>query len=174
MIVAVAIATRLALAIDIGGLARRVDLIGCACTTWALSGTRCYLLDVYRERLQFPDLQKAVFKQREKWKADLVIVEKAGSGISLYQNIWEPSTRPWINCLRPEGSKQDRASQQSPKIEGGRVWLPKSAPWLRAFEDEYVAFPQSKFDDQVDSMVQFLAAVGTGDLLRKADLARRR
>lgn len=145
-----------------------------ACTTWALSGKRCYLLDVYRERLQFPDLERAVYKQRDKWKADLVVVEKAGSGISLYQNIWDPSTRPWINCLRPGGSKQDRASQQSPKIEAGRVWLPKSAPWLRTFEDEYVAFPQSKFDDQVDSMIQFLAAVGTNDLLRKADQARRR
>lgn len=143
------------------------------CTTWALSGTRCYLLDVYRDRLAFPDLQAAVFKQREKWKSDLVIVEKAGSGISLYQNIYDPSTRPWIQVLRPEGSKQDRASQQTPKFERGEVWVPDSAPWLKAFEDEYLAFPQSKFDDQVDSMIQFLAAVDTNNLLRKAEHARR-
>lgn len=144
------------------------------CTTWALSGKRCYLLDVFRERLAFPDLERAVYTQRQKWKADLVIVEKAGSGISIHQNIYDPSTRPWIQKLRPEGSKQDRASQHSPKIERGEVWLPKAAPWLKTFEDEYIAFPHSKFDDQIDSMVQFLAAVGTGDLLRKADMARRR
>lgn len=30
------------------------------CSTWALSGKRYYLLDVYRARLPFPDLQKAV------------------------------------------------------------------------------------------------------------------
>ena len=144
-----------------------------ACTTWALSGTRCYLLEVYRERLSFPDLQSAVFKQREKWNADLVIVEKAGSGISLYQNIYDPSTRPWIQVLRPEGSKQDRASQQTPKFERGQVWLPTSASWLKAFEEEYVGFPHCKFDDQVDRMVQFLAAVDTGNLLHRADQARR-
>lgn len=143
------------------------------CTTWALSGKRSYLLDVFRERLEFSDLEKAVYTLRERWNADLVIVEKAGSGISLYQNIWDPNTRPWINCLRPEGSKQDRASQQSPKIERGEVWLPKAAPWLKTFEDEYVAFPQSKFDDQVDSMVQFLTAIDTGRLLIKAEQARR-
>lgn len=145
-----------------------------ACTTWALSGKRCFLLDVFRERLAFPDLQKAVYRQRDIWNADLVIVEKAGSGISLYQNIYDPSTRPWIQLIRPEGSKQDRASQQTPKIERGEVWLPRSASWLKTFEDEYIAFPQGKFDDQVDSMVQFLAATDFQDLLRKADMVRRR
>ena len=143
------------------------------CTTWALSGKRYYLLDVFRERLQFPELQDAVFKQREKWAADLVIVESAGSGISLWQNIYAGGKRPWMQKIPPIGSKQDRASQQSPKIERGEVWLPRAAPWLKTFEDEYVAFPQCKFDDQVDSIVQFLAAVDTGDLLIKADQAKR-
>lgn len=144
------------------------------CTTWALSGKRCYLLDVYRARLAFPDLQKAVYRLRDKWKSDLVIVERAGSGISLHQNIYDPSTRPWIKSIKPEGSKQDRASQQSPKFERGEIWLPKSAPWLQAFEDELVAFPHCKHDDQIDSVVQFLAAVDTGRLLIVADQAKRR
>lgn len=144
------------------------------CTTWALSGKRYYLLDVYRARLPFPELQKAVYRLREQWKADLVIVERAGSGISLYQNIYDPSTRPWINCIKPEGSKQDRASQQSPKFERGEVWIPRDAQWVRTFEDELLSFPQGKHDDQVDSVVQFLAAVDTGKLLIRADQARRR
>ena len=33
------------------------------------------------------------------------------------------------------------------------------APWLETFESEVAAFPMSKFADQVDSMVQFLASV---------------
>ena len=144
------------------------------CTTWALSGKRCYLLDVYRERLAFPALEKAVYRLREQWKADLVIVEKAGSGISLFQNIYDPGIRPWIQTLRPEGSKQDRASQQSPKFERGEVWLPREAPWLKTLEDELLSFPHGKYDDQVDSIVQFLAAVDTGYLLVRADQARRR
>jgi predicted phage terminase large subunit-like protein len=143
-----------------------------ACTTWALSGKRCYLLDVYRARLAFPDLEKAVYAQRAKFNADLVIVERAGSGISLHQNIYDPSTRSWIQNIRPVGSKQDRASQQSPKFERGEIWLPRSAPWLKTFEEEYVQFPHGKFDDQVDSMVQFLAAVDTGRLLVLANRAR--
>lgn len=144
------------------------------CSTWGLSGKRYYLLDVYRARLPFPDLQKAVYRLREQWNADLVLVEKAGSGISLHQNIYDPSTRAWMQAVKPEGSKQDRASQQSPKFERGEVWLPRSAPWLQAFEDELLSFPHGKHDDQVDSAVQFLTAVDTDMLLIRADQARSR
>lgn len=143
------------------------------CTTWALSGKDCYLLDVYRERLEFYALEKAVYAQREKWKADLVIVEHAGSGISLCQNIRRAGHR-WIDAKKPEGSKEDRASQQSPKFERGEIWVPREAPWLQTFEDELASFPHGKHDDQVDSVVQFLAAFDTGQLLRLANHARRR
>ena len=143
------------------------------CTTWALSGKNCYLLDVHRERLEFYALEKAVYAQREKWKADLVIVEHAGSGISLCQNIRRAGHR-WIDAKNPEGSKEDRASQQSPKFERGEIWVPREASWLQIFEDELASFPHGKHDDQVDSVVQFLAALDTGQLLRLADQARRR
>ena len=76
--------------------------------------------------------------------------------------------------MKPEGSKQDRASQQSPKFERGEIWVPKEAGWLKTFEDELASFPHGKHDDQVDSVVQFLAAVDTRDLLRRADAARQR
>lgn len=142
------------------------------CTTWALSGRNCYLLDVYRERLEFYALERAVYKQREKWKADVVIVEKAGSGISLLQNITRERKNAWLQPKEPIGSKQDRASQQSPKFERGEIWVPQQAPWLQAFEDELASFPHGKHDDQVDSVVQFLASVDTGRLLNVADRAR--
>ncbi|RVQ69636.1 hypothetical protein EKN06_05605 [Croceicoccus ponticola] len=90
-----------------------------ACTTWALSGKRCYLLDVFRQRLEFPDLEKAIYRLREEWKADLVIVENAGSGQSVAQNIRNKPHSLWLQPLLPAGSKQDRASQQSPKFERG-------------------------------------------------------
>ena len=143
------------------------------CSTWALCGKRYFLLDIFRERLQFPDLERAVYSQREKWDANLVIVERAGSGISLFQNIRRQTGRFWIVNIGPLGSKQDRASQQSPKFERGEVFVPNEAPWLKTFEDELISFPHFKHDDQVDSVVQFLAAVDTGRLLDMADMARR-
>lgn len=145
------------------------------CSTWALSGMRCYLIDIYREKLEFPDLEKAIYRLRKEWDADLVIVERAGSGYSVGQNIRHKDHRNiWLQALPPVGSKQDRASQQTPKFERGEIWLPEEAPWLRTFEDELLAFPHGKHDDQVDSVVQFLAALDSGRLLHLADAARRR
>ncbi len=143
------------------------------CSTWGVPGQRYYLLDIFRERLQFPDLERAVYRERDKWRSDLVIVEKAGPGISLYQNIAR-LRNPWITVLVPVGSKQDRASQQSPKFERGEVWVPKHAPWLKTFLDELASFPQGKHDDQVDSVIQFLAAIDTGKLFYTAEAARNR
>lgn len=143
------------------------------CSTWALSGKRYFLLDIYRAKLEFPDLEKAVYDQRKRWKADLVIVEDVGAGKSLKQNIWRAGNNRWLQPLSPQGSKQDRASQQSPKFERGQIWLPREAEWLRTFEEELLAFPHGKHDDQVDSVVQFLAAVDTGSLLLFAERAKR-
>ena len=62
-------------------------------------------------------------------------------------------------CFERFGPRQDKVSRaaiQSVKIEQGRVYLPKAADWLEAFEAEVRHFPAGKHDDQVDSMVQFL------------------
>lgn len=142
------------------------------CTTWALSGKRYYLLNVLRARLQFHELEKAVYGQREKWNADVVILERAGSGISLFQNINNRDRQLWCHNIGPQGTKLDRASQQSPKFERGEVFVPVDAPWLQVFLDELASFPHCKHDDQVDSAVQFLTAVDTGNLPRAAYTAR--
>jgi hypothetical protein len=34
--------------------------------------------------------------------------------------------------------------------------LPRQAPWLAGYEIELLDFPSAKYDDQIDSTVQFL------------------
>jgi phage terminase large subunit-like protein len=45
---------------------------------------------------------------------------------------------------------------QSAKIEAGQVHLPREAEWLDTFLHELLAFPNGRYDDQVDSVSQFL------------------
>jgi hypothetical protein len=52
-------------------------------------------------------------------------------------------------------------STQTPKIEGGFVLFPKKAPWLDEYLNELIGFPNSKYDDQVDSTVFALAWFGS-------------
>lgn len=58
--------------------------------------------------------------------------------------------------MRGTGDKITRTSTQSAKLEAGCVFLPEEAPWLGEFEREVLQFPNGKFDDQVDSISQYL------------------
>ena len=129
------------------------------CSTWGVIKGEFHLLDVYRKRLEFPDLQRAVVELQRRYNARAVVVEAIGSGASLCQNLRREHDVPWLRTLKPVTSKQHRASQQSVKFEQGRIHLPAHALWLTDLENELLSFPNGKHDDQVDSVVQFLAAV---------------
>jgi predicted phage terminase large subunit-like protein len=60
------------------------------------------------------------------------------------------------HTVKPEGDKEMRMENQTAVLEAKRVYVPKSAPWLADFQDEVTKFPASRFDDQVDSLSQFL------------------
>ena len=67
-------------------------------------------------------------------------MENEGAGKSVAQNIRrdDPMPNHWLHALQPMGSKEDRASQQTPKFERGEIWIPSDAAWLSAFEDERI------------------------------------
>jgi len=125
------------------------------CTTWLRRGADHYLLDVFRKRLEYPALKKQVEALAERWKPDAVLIEDKGSGTSLIQNLRQEG-RVMPLPIQPVGDKIVRASAQSAKIEGGHVLLPEKASWLEDFRLEIMAFPHGRFDDQVDSVSQYL------------------
>ena len=125
------------------------------CTTWLAKGNDHYLLDLCRERLDYPDLKRRVAAEAERWKPNAVLIEDKGSGIQLIQELRKDGRIQPV-AIKPEGDKILRASAQSAKIEGGHVFLPCEAPWLEAFKTEVIQFPQGRWNDQVDSQSQYL------------------
>jgi predicted phage terminase large subunit-like protein len=128
------------------------------CTTWRMIKADYYLVDVFRGRLAYPDLRRMVASLAAKHAVGTVLIENAGPGMSLLQDLWHDlphgMTRPLGQT--PNGSKEDRMVAQSAKIEAGHVHLPKNADWLDTFLHEILAFPHGRHDDQVDSVSQFL------------------
>jgi predicted phage terminase large subunit-like protein len=72
-----------------------------------------------------------------------------------------PAGMPRPIGQKPEGSKIDRMVAQSAVIEAGHVHLPKQADWLDSFLLELLAFPHGRYDEQVDSLSQFLKWAAT-------------
>lgn len=138
-----------------------------ACTTWLMSGKDYYLFHVDRRRLEFPDLKRRIVALAEAREANTVLIEDAGSGISLIQELRdEGQVRPI--AIKPDRDKISRLEGQSAVIEAGRVFLPAKAPWLDEFLAEVLAFPYGRFDDQVDSLSQFLTWAAKQQRRRKS------
>ena len=52
-------------------------------TVWQSYGEHAYLLDVWRERLDYPDLKRAVIQLHHKYPGAVLLIEDKGSGTSL-------------------------------------------------------------------------------------------
>jgi predicted phage terminase large subunit-like protein len=127
------------------------------CTTWRVRGKHYYLVDVFREKLLYPDLKKKVIDHARAYQADVVIVENKSSGMALIDDLRRSGEIATLVAFDPESDKVTRMATQSAKVEGGQVHLPASAPWLDEFRAELLQFPKGRYDDQVDSLSQFLA-----------------
>ena len=115
-----------------------------------------YLLDVLRAAARIPRPPAAYRRACAKTRANTVLIEDAGSGMHLIQDLQRDGTLRPI-AIRPEGDKIVRMEAQTAVIEAGHVLLPEDAPWLGDFQVEIMAFPNGHHDDQVDSVAQFLA-----------------
>lgn len=125
------------------------------CTTWLVRNNSAWLIDLYRTKLEFPELKRQISVQAGKHNAALVLIEEAGSGVQLIQDL-KQATRLRIKGIVPKDDKATRLLSVTPLIESGGIAIPENAPWLAEFQREISLFPSGKHDDQVDSMTQFL------------------
>ena len=130
---------------------------------WYCNRNGYYLVEVWRDRVGYPDLKRTVRNLAARYRAHEVLIEDKGSGTSLIQDLQQPDhdaeAMPQIPVIPIDPGKQDkviRMETEAPTVEAGNVWLPEEAPWLYDFERELRDFPNSEHDDQVDMLSQFL------------------
>jgi predicted phage terminase large subunit-like protein len=122
--------------------------------TALVSRGEIHVLDLVRERLEYPALKRRIVAEKGRWKPDAVLIEDKGSGTSLIQDL--RADRVHAIAIKPEGDKVVRMSACSARIEAGSVFLPRNAPWLGEFKAELLAFPHGTHDDQVDALSQLI------------------
>lgn len=117
--------------------------------------------DVY---LTYGAAKRAKFPERVRWIEQIVRehgnpnrsrvwIEPKSSGIALVQYLQEATSLNVIKDAHPQGSKESRLKAISPRVQAGRVWLPKGAAWTVEFLNEICGFPVKPFDDFVDCLV---------------------
>ena len=116
------------------------------------------VLDVFRQKLEVPELLVHTRAQAASWKPNVLKVEDAASGTPLIQTLTRDTDLPILPII-PKGSKEARAKRVTGIIEAGRVALPEEAPWLSIFLQELTTFPAGVHDDIVDAFVEGLADI---------------
>jgi predicted phage terminase large subunit-like protein len=134
-------------------------------TTWGVLYQKYYLLDVFRQKLNYPDLKRAIFAQAAKFGAKNIVIEDKASGTQLIQEL--SAACMYVNAYKPPPGtdKIMRLHSQTAAFENGLVFLPRSAPWLPDYIHELISFPGTRYDDQVDSTTQFLDYIRSDDSL---------
>jgi len=134
------------------------------CTTWAQTKNgRLYLLDVWRDRVDYPTLRATVRALYEKWRPHATLIEEAGTAIGLIEEL-EYNFADLI-AVKADRDKIARMAIASAKFEAGNIYLPEEAPWLADLEAELFAFPGSRYDDQCDSISQAINDERSQDLV---------
>jgi len=125
------------------------------CTTWGITDSMIFMLDRFKERLEFPELKRQLVAQAVRHSPDAILVENKSSGQALVQEYQRETNLPIlpINVTR---DKLARANAVTPLIEGGCVYLPEWASWADDYMNIMAAFPRGSHDDDVDSTTQAL------------------
>ncbi len=148
-----------------------------ACTTWGIfkddhGHDSLILLAVWRKRVEFPDLYKAVQRMAKDYRAtsedrpinsryapDLIMVEEKSSGIQLIQTL--NKTGIVLVGWRPDkyGDKIERVRRVTHLLEAGRVYVPYRGPDFtkpRQYADflinQAAVWPKGDSRDLVDTL----------------------
>ena len=143
---------------------------------WGQRGADFYLLDQFRDRIDFVESCEAVEAMIDKWpEARAKLVENKANGPAIISAL----KRKYAGLIptEPGGSKLARfQADVVPVAHSGHVYLPAPTlvgAWINEFVTEAETFPASTNDDQVDAMGQALKYMaGKRPLYVKAASAR--
>ncbi len=127
------------------------------CTIWNCRPDAHFLLDVWRAKVEYPQLKASIIDLYHRYGGTHLLIEEHGNGASLLQELNHQGL-PAIAC-HPTKNKESRLISATSHIESGQMRLPSEATWLAAFETELLSFPNGKHDDQVDSVSQYFSWV---------------
>jgi predicted phage terminase large subunit-like protein len=129
-----------------------------------------FILDMYITQLDFTQVVKFIHHKMRVDQPAWTIIETAdGSGDAVHRTLVTEYGVGNISCYSPKKSKEDRFYEIVPMIEGGNVYIPNSASWLKEYRNQFMSFPSNGqgHDDMLDAVSQFLRHAN--ELVRKAE-----
>jgi predicted phage terminase large subunit-like protein len=120
-------------------------------------GSKFYILDLYKKRVEFPQAKRDFTLQTDKHNPIKIYVEDASNGTPLISEMSTTKYRSKIVAVGTKGKdKMSRVIPITPIVEAGNVLLPLGASWVDDFIYECASFPNGEHDDIVDALAMIL------------------
>jgi predicted phage terminase large subunit-like protein len=113
-----------------------------------------WVLDTYRERLDFPAQIEIIKSKAAQWDPDRIPIEDSAYQLSLVQALMRESSLPVVRS-KSAGDKTARIMAMGPHFENGRIRVRRG---MRELEAEYLAFPRGAHDDLLDALEKAVEA----------------
>jgi predicted phage terminase large subunit-like protein len=115
------------------------------------SRRRWWLVDMMRGRFEFPALKEFVVRFAAKWSAYEVLIENAGPGGSLVQQL-RHEQHANIRTMTVSDPKEVRLYSQSALLQSQRFAVVRGEAWSDILRAELAVFPHGRNDDTVDAL----------------------
>jgi predicted phage terminase large subunit-like protein len=112
------------------------------------------LLHVWRNRVGFENLVKMTYRLISEFEITHVMVERSAAGFALLEDL-ERKYAYGVVPIFAKLDKEKRVERAIPFFRDRRIRLPLKAPWLTDLKSEIFSFPNTMYDDQLDTVVQF-------------------
>jgi len=126
-----------------------------ACTVWGVVGDIYYLIACVENKYEYPQLKKYVKSLNDQYNPSRILIEDKASGQSLIQDLRAEGMNNIVPC-KPIVDKVTRFATCLDLFESGKVLIPKTGYCSAIVQKQLLNFPDSKHDDIVDSVSQFL------------------
>ena len=123
--------------------------------TWGYDGVCHYLIDILREKLDFPALYQQVIRLYEKYLPSILIIEDKASGQSLIQQIRSCRSDLPVCPMQVQHNKKLRFAIHVGLFEAKKICILQKQ-WTNDYVHELLSFPHAKHDDQVDATAHYL------------------
>lgn len=124
-------------------------------TCFGIVDKKYYLVSMIRKKLAYPELKNTIEKFADRYLPKYILIEDKASGQSIIQDL-KCIGYTNIKPIKPKLDKVTRFASVVDLFQIGKVLLPQESAFNRSLLRELTTFPNSKNDDIIDSISQFL------------------
>jgi predicted phage terminase large subunit-like protein len=110
-----------------------------------------YILDVYRDRIDFPTRLKKVVEYAKKWKPVKIKIESNTFQADSVQVLKSNTALPIDGVKTTENKVKKFSEELAPLFENRKVFLKRGDEAHQLFADELCSLPRGKYDDMADA-----------------------